>query len=61
MELGASAKVGASRPLFRINPEGWQDYDVTGGGGRFLAVINMPAPDADAITLTVNWLSLLKH
>jgi hypothetical protein len=59
IELGVSAKVGASRPLFRMNSAGWQDYDVTADGQRFLVVANMPAPDADAITVTVNWPSLL--
>jgi Tol biopolymer transport system component len=59
IELGSNVKVGASRPLFRMNPAGWQDYDVTSDGQRFLAVLNVPAPDAGAITVTVNWLSLL--
>ena len=58
-ELGPSVKVGASRPLFRMNPAGWQDYDVTADGQRFLVVANMPAPDADSISVTVNWFSRL--
>jgi hypothetical protein len=61
VRLGASAQVGASRPLFSLGPGGWQDYDVTADGQRFLAVVNMPAPDADAISVTVNWFSLLKR
>ncbi len=61
IELGSSVRVGASRPLFRMNPAGWQDYDVTGDGQRFLVVANMPAPDADAISVTVNWSSLLRR
>ncbi len=61
IELGPSVRVGASRPLFRMNPAGWQDYDVTADGQRFLIVVNMPAPDADAISVTVNWSSLLRR
>ncbi len=59
IELGSSVKVGASRPLFRMNPEGWQDYDVTADGQRFLAVVNMAAVDVDAIAVTVHWQSRL--
>jgi eukaryotic-like serine/threonine-protein kinase len=61
IELGSSVRVGASRPLFRMNPAGWQDYDVTADGQRFLVVVNMPAPDAEAISVTVNWFSLLRR
>jgi Tol biopolymer transport system component/predicted Ser/Thr protein kinase len=59
VRLGSSVQVGTSRPLFSMGPAGWQDYDVTADGQRFLVVVNMPAPDADAISMTVNWLSLL--
>jgi len=51
--------VGGARPLFRIDPAGWSDYDVTPDGERFLAVVNVPVPDADAIAVTANWLSRL--
>jgi hypothetical protein len=34
---------------------------VTGDGERFLAVVNVPVPDADAILVTVNWTSALKR
>ncbi len=61
IELGSSVRVGATRPLFRMNPAGWQDYDVTADGQRFLAVVNMPAADADAISVTINWFSLLRR
>jgi Tol biopolymer transport system component len=61
IDLGPSVRVGASRPLFRMSPAGWQDYDVTADGQRFLVVANMPAPDADAISVTVNWTSLLRR
>ncbi len=61
IEPGSDLKIGASRPLFRMNPAGWQDYDVTADGQRFLAVLNMPAPDADAIIVTVNWISLVRR
>ncbi len=57
IRLGSEAQVGDPRRLFRIDSTGWQDYDVTGDGERFLAVANVPAPAADAITVTVNWLS----
>jgi eukaryotic-like serine/threonine-protein kinase len=57
IRLGSEAQVGEPRRLFRIDSTGWRDYDVTGDGERFLAVVNVPAPDADAITVTVNWLS----
>ena len=59
IELGSNVKVGASRPLFRINPEGWQDYDVTADGQGFLAVVNMAAVNVDAIVVTVQWQSRL--
>jgi eukaryotic-like serine/threonine-protein kinase len=61
VRLGSSAQVGASRPLFSMGPAGWQDYDVTADGQRFLVVVNMPAPDADAVAVTVNWFSLLRR
>ncbi len=61
VRLGSSAPVGASRPLFSLGPAGWQDYDVTADGQRFLVVVNMPAPDANALAVTVNWFSLLKR
>ncbi len=61
VHLGSSAQVGASRPLFRMDPAGWQDFDVTADGQRFLVVVNLPAPDADAISLTINWFSLLRR
>ncbi len=57
IRLASEAQVGAPQRLFRIDPAGWQDYDVTSDGQRFLAVVTMPVPDADAITVTVNWLS----
>jgi Tol biopolymer transport system component len=57
IRLASEAQVGAPQRLFRINPAGWQDYDVTSDGERFLAVVTVPVPDADAITVTVNWLS----
>jgi Tol biopolymer transport system component len=61
VQLGSSAQVGTSRLLFHMNPAGWKDYDVTADGQRFLVVENLPAPGADAIAVTVNWLSLLRH
>ena len=61
IEPGSNLRVGASRPLFRMSPAGWQDYDVTADGQRFLAVLNVPATDEGAITVTVNWLSLVRR
>ena len=61
VRLGSSAQVGASRPLFRMGSAGWQDYDVTADGERFLVIENLPAPDADAIAVTTNWSSLLRR
>jgi hypothetical protein len=61
VRLGSSAQIGASRPLFSLGPAGWQDYDVTADGQRFLIILNVPSPDADAIALTVNWFSLLRR
>ena len=52
-------EIGQARPLFRIDPAGWSDYDVTPDGTRFLAVARIPVQDADAIAVTANWLSLL--
>ena len=57
IRLSSEVQVGAPQRLFRIDPAGWQDYDVTADGERFLLVASVPAPDADAITVTVNWLS----
>ncbi len=59
VRLAAGVEIGAARPLFRIDPAGWSDYDVTPDGERFLAVANVPVQDADAIAVTANWLSLL--
>jgi hypothetical protein len=57
----SDVQIGAPQRLFRIDPAGWRDYDVTGDGERFLAVVNVPVADADAIAVTTNWLSLLKR
>ena len=59
VRLAAGAEIGQARPLFRIDPAGWSDYDVMPDGMRFLAVARVPVQDADAIAVTVNWLSLL--
>jgi hypothetical protein len=59
VRLAAAGEVGQARPLFRIDPAGWRDYDVTPDGERFLAVVTVPVQDADAIAVTANWLSLL--
>jgi hypothetical protein len=61
VRLGSSAQVSAPRPLFRMGPAGWQDYDVTADGERFLVIENVPAPDADAISVTTNWPPLLRR
>ena len=61
VRLGAAAQVGLSRPLFRMNPAGWQDYDVTPDGERFLVVENRSAESAESVAVTVNWLSLLRR
>ncbi|HEY3202416.1 MAG TPA: protein kinase [Thermoanaerobaculia bacterium] len=57
----SDVQIGAPQRLFRIDPAGWRDYDVTGDGDRFLVVVNVPAADADVIAVTTNWLSLLKR
>ena len=59
VRLAAGVEVGQARSLFRIDPAGWRDYDVTPDGERFLAVVSVPVQDADAIAVTANWLSLL--
>jgi WD40 repeat protein len=59
VRLAAGVEIGEARPLFRIDPAGWSDYDVTPDGSRFLAVARVPVQDADAIAVTANWLSLL--
>ncbi len=59
VRLAAGVEIGEARPLFRIDPAGWSDYDVTPDGARFLAVAKVPVQDADAIAVTANWLSLL--
>ncbi len=59
VRLAAGVEIGQARSLFRIDPAGWSDYDVTPDGARFLAAAKIPVQDADAIALTANWLSLL--
>ena len=59
VRLAPSVEVGQARSLFRIDPAGWNDYDVTPDGERFLAAVRVPVPDADAIAMTANWFSLL--
>ena len=61
VRLASEVQVGAPQRLFRIDPAGWRDYDVTGDGERFLALETVPVQDADAITVTVNWTSALKR
>ncbi len=61
VRLGSSAQVGAPQRLFLMGSAGWQDYDVTADGERFLVIENLPAPDADAIAVTTNWPSLLRR
>ncbi len=61
VRLAAGVTVGQARSLFRIDPAGWSDYDVTRDGARFLAVVKIPIQDADTIAVTVNWLFLLSH
>jgi Tol biopolymer transport system component/predicted Ser/Thr protein kinase len=60
VRLDSDVRLGAPRSLFRVDPWGWRDYDVTADGERFLAVANLPAPDADAITVVVNWPALIR-
>ncbi|HTO87765.1 MAG TPA: protein kinase [Thermoanaerobaculia bacterium] len=60
VHLDPDVRLGAPRSLFRVDPSGWREYDVTAGGERFLAVANLPAPDADAITVVVNWPALIR-
>ena len=59
IRLTSEAEIGAPQRLFRLGPEGWQDYDVTGDGERFFLIENVPTPDAENIAITVNWLSKL--
>jgi dipeptidyl aminopeptidase/acylaminoacyl peptidase/predicted Ser/Thr protein kinase len=59
VRLAAAGEVGQARTLFRIDPAGWRDYDVTPDGERFLTVVTVPVQDADAIAVTANWLSML--
>jgi len=59
IKLAANVEIGQPRPLFRIDPAGWRDYDVTPDGEHFLAVVVVPVQDADAIAVTANWPSLL--
>ena len=59
VRLAPNVEIGQPRPLFRIDPAGWRDYDVTPDGERFLAVVVVPVQDADAIAVTANWPSLL--
>ena len=61
VRLATGGEIGQARPLFRIDPAGWRDYDVTRDGERFLAVVNVPVQDAEAIAVTANWLSLLSR
>jgi hypothetical protein len=61
LRVASDLQIGAPERLFRIDPAGWQDYDVTSDGQRFLAVVNVPVPDADAITVKVNWTSALRR
>jgi len=62
VRLGSSdVQIGTPQRLFRIDPAGWRDYDVRGDGERFLAVVNVPVADADAISVATNWPSLLKR
>ncbi|HSS43833.1 MAG TPA: hypothetical protein VLO07_00715, partial [Thermoanaerobaculia bacterium] len=61
IRLASEAQVGAPQRLFRIDPAGWRDYDVTGNGERFLVIVNVPVQDAEAIAVTLNWPSLLKR
>jgi Tol biopolymer transport system component len=61
IRLGLEAQVGTPQRLFRLSPGSLRDYDVTGDGQRFLAIVDVPVPDADDIAITLNWTSLLKR
>jgi len=61
VRLGSDAQLGAPQALFRPDPSGWRDYDVTADGSRFLAIVNVPVEDSGAIAVTVNWLSALRR
>jgi hypothetical protein len=57
---GAGFEAGGSRPLFRVNVSGsHRDDAVTADGHRFL--VNTPVEETGAaITVLVNWPSLMK-
>ncbi|MBK8725509.1 MAG: serine/threonine-protein kinase [Holophagaceae bacterium] len=59
IQLGPKVQVGTAKPLFRMSATGWQDYDVTPDGERFLIVENLPGQGADAIVVTANWTARL--
>ncbi|HEX7252360.1 MAG TPA: hypothetical protein VF376_05715, partial [Thermoanaerobaculia bacterium] len=61
IQLASEAHVDAPQRLFRIDPAGWRDYDIADDGRRFLFILNVPSPDADAIAVTVHWTSLIKR
>ena len=54
----ASIDADSERPLFRINPYGgggWDIYDVTGDGQRFLVTSQGGKINSLPLTLVVNW------
>ncbi|HEY6928864.1 MAG TPA: hypothetical protein VJA66_04230, partial [Thermoanaerobaculia bacterium] len=61
VRLGSEVQIGVPKRLFRLDPAGWRDYDVTANGERFLVAMNVPVSDADAISVTVNWPSLIRR
>ncbi len=61
VRLGASPFFGAPQSLFSFDSAGWRDYDVAADGKRFLVVVNVGGPRSAFITITTNWLAMLRE
>jgi hypothetical protein len=60
-EKNGSLEVGNPKTLFQTNSvrSAFRTYDVTADGKKFVVITQAVQPNAEAITLVVNWPALL--
>jgi len=54
-------KVGRPVPLFTVQGRAWTDFDVSGDGKRFLAVVPQAFAGEQPLTVILNWTSEVRR